>query len=138
MSKLNTVLSGIAALANPGPYAYANLLSQILTGKSLLGNVPGPIGSTVSGIGGSVGSILPGAGGTPGGGITSLPIRGGSPMFPGGSPTAPVVPSVISGGGGPKPFVPGPTDFGGPRAYGVGSEQQRRQEALEMFRNLIR
>ena len=138
MSNLNNVLTGIATLANPSPFSYANLISQILTGKSLLGHIPGPIGAAVTGAGGAVGRVLTGDGGTPGGGVVSLPTRGGSPMFPGGGPTAPGVPSVISGSGGPKPFVPGPTDFGGPRAYGVGSEQQRRQEALAMFRNLIR
>ena len=43
---------------------------------------------------------------------------------------------VPDGGGGPKPFVPSRPDFGGPRAHGVGSEQQRRAEARKMKRDV--
>ena len=79
-----------------------------------------------------------------------LPLPSGSSPIPGSPNINPLttlhgrgvqdvtvnpIPESIAGTG-PKPFVPSRPDFGGPRAHGVGSEQQRRAEARNIDRGL--
>ena len=112
MSAQNYILSGIGALANPSPFAYANLISTLLTGQGILANVAPRLG--ISGNVNPLAGIISGGGRPPvgGGGITSIPMPTGSPLFPTGGPA---MPSVVPTSPSTMPFIP---DAGGPR-FGV-------------------